>query len=388
MSARGAARLAGGHLWVYRSDVVSAQAAAGDLVTVHDRRGRVLGSAFYSSASEIALRLLSSRAVAESELAGLLRQRLEQAIDYRRRVVRDSNAFRLVFSEADSLPGLIVDRYNDVLSLQILTQSMDRAPVRQAVVDTLVERMAPAGIVERAEARIRQLEKLPPVTDRLLAGGKTATVVSMNGVRLHYDALAGQKTGAFLDQRENYAAAAAWAHGDALDMFCYQGGFALHLAGVCRSVTGVDSSRPALEAAERNAALNQAEGRPEIEWIEGNAFDLLKDYAAAGRQFDTIVLDPPAFARSRRSLPTALRGYKEINLRAMKMLRPGGVLVTCSCSYHVSETEFMETLRAAAADAHRTLRVLERRGQAKDHPVMLSVPETAYLKCIILSVTY
>ncbi|HSA93035.1 MAG TPA: class I SAM-dependent rRNA methyltransferase [Terriglobales bacterium] len=387
VSARGATRLAGGHPWVYRSDVVSAQASAGDLVAVHDRRGRRLGTAFYSNASEIALRLLSARAVSEGDLAALLKRRIEQAIAHRRQVVRDSDACRLVFSEADSLPGLIVDRYHDVLSLQALTQAMDREPVRQTVLETLLEQTTPAGIVERVEPRIRQLEKLPPAADRLLAGGKTATAFTMNGVRFHYDGLAGQKTGAFLDQRENYAAAGTYAHGDALDVFCYQGGFALHLAPSCRSVTGVDSSRPALEVAERNATLNRAEGRPEIEWIEANAFDLLKDYAAAGRQFDTIVLDPPAFARSRRSLPTALRGYKEINLRALKMLRAGGILVTCSCSYHVSEAEFLEMLRAAAGDARRAVRVLERRGQAKDHPIALSVPETAYLKCLILSVS-
>lgn len=387
VSARGAARLAAGHPWVYRSDVVLAQASGGDLVAVHDRRGRRLGSAFYSSASEIALRLLSTGIVSEDDLAALLKRRIEQAIAYRRQVVRNSDACRLVFSEADFLPGLMVDRYNDVLSEQVLTQAMDREPVRRAVLETLLEQTTPAGVVERVEPRIRRLEKLPPAADRLLAGGKTATVFTMNGVRFHYDGLAGQKTGAFLDQRENYAAASAYAHGDALDVFCYQGGFALHLARVCRSVTGVESSRPALEVAERNAALNRAEGQPDIEWIEANAFDLLKDYAAAGRQFDTIVLDPPAFARSRRSLPTALRGYKEINLRALKMLRPGGILVTCSCSYHVHEAEFLEMLRAAAGDARRTVRVLERRGQAQDHPVALSIPETAYLKCLILLVS-
>ena len=387
VTARGAARLLGGHPWVYRSDVVSAQASAGDLVSVHDRRGRRLGTALYSSASEITLRLLSTRGIAADEFPTLLRERITQAIDYRQRVVRDSDACRLLFSEADRLPGLVVDRYNDVLSMQVLTQAMDREPVRSAVVETLLEQTQPAGIVERVEPRIRELEKLPPATDRLLTGEKTATVFTMNDVRFHYEALTGQKTGAFLDQRENYSAAAAYAQGDGLDVFCYQGGFALHLARVCRSVTGVDSSRPALEVADRNAALNRAEGRPEVEWIEANAFDLLKDYAAAGRQFDTIVLDPPAFARSRRSLPTALRGYKEINLRALKMLRPGGVLVTCSCSYHLSEAEFLDMLAAAAQDARRTLRVLERRGQAKDHPVVPSIPETAYLKCLILSVS-
>ncbi|HTS08387.1 MAG TPA: class I SAM-dependent methyltransferase, partial [Candidatus Eisenbacteria bacterium] len=192
-----------------------------------------------------------------------------------------------------------------------------------------------------------------------------------------------QKTGAFLDQRENYAAATQYARGQALDVFCYQGGFALHLAKVCEQVTGVDSSRPALEVADQNAALNQRN----IEWIEANAFDLLKDYSASNQLYDTIVLDPPAFAKSKRDLDSAIRGYKELNLRALKMLRPGGILVTCSCSYHVSQTSFLEMLSSAALDAHRNLRLLEVRGQAKDHPVLLNMPETGYLKCLISLVT-
>jgi 23S rRNA (cytosine1962-C5)-methyltransferase len=203
-------------------------------------------------------------------------------------------------------------------------------------------------------------------------------------VQFHFDGLSGQKTGAFLDQRENYAAAARYAHGAALDVFTYQGGFALHLARVCASVAGVDASRPALEIAEQNEQLNRAQhGCSEIEWIEANAFDLLKDYATAGRQYDTIVLDPPAFAKTKRTVPTALRGYKELNLRALKMLRPGGILVSCSCSFHVSEAEFVGMLGAAAADTGRQVRILEKRGAAMDHPVLLNVPETAYLKCVI-----
>jgi 23S rRNA (cytosine1962-C5)-methyltransferase len=205
----------------------------------------------------------------------------------------------------------------------------------------------------------------------------------MNGVRFLYNALGGQKTGAFLDQRENYAAAAQYARGEALDVFCYQGGFALHLARNCGKVTGVDSSRPALEAAEQNAALN----RREIEWIEANAFDLLRDYSDAGQKYDAIVLDPPAFAKSKRDLPTALRGYKELNLRALKMLKPDGILVSCSCSYHVGNAELLDTVAAAAVDSHRIIRILENRGQAKDHPNVLGIPETSYLKCIILHVS-
>ncbi|HEY6935890.1 MAG TPA: class I SAM-dependent rRNA methyltransferase [Terriglobales bacterium] len=383
VNARGVARLRAGHVWVYRSDLVSADGIApGALVRVVDERGRAHGTALYSSASQIAIRMISPGSVAD--FPALIRERLLAAIRYREQVVSETDACRLVFSEADFLPGLIVDRYNDVLTIQALTQAMDSEPARQAIVSTLAEQLSPAGIVERVEARVRELEQLPTRANALLAGEKTDTIFTTNGVRFQHRGLDGQKTGAFLDQRENYAAAARYAHGEALDVFCYHGGFALHLAGACSQVTGVDSSRSALEMAEQNAALNQP--AREIEWIEGNAFDLLKDYAEAGRQYDTIVLDPPAFARSRKTLETALRGYKELNLRALKMLRSGGVLITCSCSYHVSEADFLQTVAAAAVDARRTIRLIEKRGQARDHPVLVGVPETAYLKCLILQV--
>jgi 23S rRNA (cytosine1962-C5)-methyltransferase len=382
VSRRGASRLQGGHVWVYRSDIVSADGVPpGALVGITDERGRFLGTALYSSASQIAVRMISNHAV--SDLASLLRERLQAAIAYREPVVRDTDAYRLVFSEADFLPGLIVDRYNDLLSVQILTQGMDTEPARQTVVSELNNRLNPAAIVERVDPRVRELEQLPARPSSLLQGDKTTTIFSMNGAQFHFEALEGQKTGAFLDQRENYAAAAQYAHGEALDVFCYHGGFALHLARQCSKVTGVDSSRSALEVAERNATLNGLE----IEWIEANAFDLLRDYADARHQYDTIVLDPPAFAKSKGNLETALRGYKELNLRALKMLRPGGILVTCSCSYHVSSPLLLEVLADAARDVHRNLRILENRTQAKDHPILLNVPETAYLKCLIFNVS-
>jgi len=386
---RGAARLRGGHLWVYRSDLVaSANVPRGTFVHVRDERGRRLGSALYSSASQIAIRLLTSDQIAEEQLTPLLRERITAAVDFRQHLVRGTDAYRVVFSEADLLPGLILDKYNDVLSLQALTQAFDRDDLRQTVLAAIAERFPEASVLERVDPHIRVLEQLPPRESQLVRGERSSTIFTMNGVRFHFDGLAGQKTGAFLDQRENYAAAARYASGDALDCFTYQGGFALHLARVYKSVTAVDSSRPALEVAERNEQLNRAaHGCGEIEWIEANAFDLLKDYATAGRQYDAIVLDPPAFAKTRRTVSTALRGYKELNLRALKMLRPGGVLVTCSCSFHVSESEFLEMLAAAAADAGRRARILEKRGQAQDHPVLLNVPETAYLKCVILDVT-
>jgi 23S rRNA (cytosine1962-C5)-methyltransferase len=381
ISGRGAARLKNGHVWVYRSDIVSSDGVqSGSSVRVVDERGKFLGTALYSTASQIAIRMISDEAVPDLET--LLRERICAALAYRELVVRNTDAYRIIFSEADFLPGLIVDRYSDIVSLQILTQAMDADRTREVIALELKERLNPAAIVERVDPRIRQLEQLPPCASGLICGEKTSTTVSMNGVRFHYDAMAGQKTGAFLDQRENYAAAAYYARGEALDVFCYQGGFALHLAK-CSRVTGVDSSRPALEQAERNAELN---GR-EIEWIEANAFDLLRDYSTGGRKYDTIILDPPAFAKSKRTLDTAMRGYKELNLRALKMLRPGGMLVSCSCSHHVSPSDFVEVLSQAAQDAHKKVRLVESRKQARDHPILISVPETEYLKCIVCNVT-
>jgi 23S rRNA (cytosine1962-C5)-methyltransferase len=409
ISRRGAERLRAGHVWVYRSDIVEAKdVLPGTLVTVQEEgesrpkhlsdksvrptRARVLGSALYSTASEIAVRMISPRPV--SDLEQLLRERIRAAVAYRERLVENTNAYRVIFSEGDFLPGLIVDRYNDLLSVQIVTQAMDAEAMRETVISELRAALNPAAIVERVDPRVRRLEQLADKESGVIyqdAGrGRPApynplpsTEFQMNGVRFVYEALGGQKTGAFLDQRENYAAAARYARGEALDVFCYQGGFGLHLAEKCSKVTGVDSSRPALELAERNASLN---GR-EIEWIEANAFDLLRDYADAGRQYDCVVLDPPAFAKSRQALRTALRGYKELNLRALKMLRPGGILVTCSCSYHVSAADLLGTVTVAGVDSHRNLRLLESRGAAKDHPTLLGVPETAYLKCLIVAVS-
>lgn len=413
VSPRGADRIRAGHVWVYRSDVIAAEAVApGAVVTVQEIAGRgrpsptrTLGSAFYSTASEIAIRMIAPRPV--DNVDQLVRDRLRAAIAYRERFVRDTNAYRIVFSEGDFVPGLIADRYNDVLSLQLLTQAMDLPEMRERVVSELRRAFDPAMIVERVDRRVRKLEQLPEKGNEIVfaaarRAGETpaaaqsevgepgapareapsveSTQFSMNGVQFLYEPFAGQKTGAFLDQRENYAAAARYARGEALDAFCYQGGFALHLARVSDKVTGVDSSRPALEAAEQNARLN---GR-EIDWIEANAFDLLRDYSDAGRHYDTVVLDPPAFAKTRRDAPAALRAYKELNLRALKMLRPGGILVTCSCSYHVSASDLFEAVTSASLDSHRNLRLLENRGQSIDHPNVLGIPETAYLKCLIM----
>lgn len=383
VSRRGAERIRAGHVWIYRSDVLSADGVPpGSPILVKQQGSKAaLGTALYSTASQIAVRMLSREPL--RDVQEFLRERIRVAVDYRRQVVRETNAYRVIFSESDSLPGLIVDRYNDLLSIQVLTQAMDSESIRGLVLTELQEICAPKAIIERVDARVRKLEQLPEKQSGPLAGDQTETEFQMNGVRFIYDALAGQKTGAFLDQRENYAAAEQYARGEALDVFCYQGGFALHLARACERVTGVDSSLPALEAAEANSKLNGKE----IEWIEANAFDLLRDYSDSGRSYDCVVLDPPAFAKNREKRDTALRGYKELNLRALKMLRPGGVLVTCSCSFHVSGNDLLDTLASAAADVARQVRVLEVRGQAKDHPQLLGVPETAYLKCIIVNVS-
>jgi 23S rRNA (cytosine1962-C5)-methyltransferase len=399
VSRRGADRLRAGHVWVYRSDLIEQNGAGpGSLVRVVDERKKLLGYGLYSTASQIALRLISDRTIADVDQ--LVRDRIRAAIAYRERFVEDSTAFRVVFSEGDFLPGLIVDRYNDILSVQVLTQAMDAEKMRSVVVSELVDALNPKAIVERVDARVRRLEQLPEKETEVIfssdAGGAKnvsgsgdppldahTTEFQMNGVRFVYDAISGQKTGAFLDQRENYAAAAQYARGEALDVFCYQGGFALHLAEKCEKVTGVDSSRPALESAEQNAHLNDRE----LEWIEGNAFDLLRDYADSGRKYDNVVLDPPAFAKSKGDVSAALRGYKELNLRALKMLRPGGILVTCSCSYHVSGADLLETVAVAAQDSHRIISILENREAAKDHPNVLGIPETRYLKCFILHVS-
>lgn len=321
----------------------------------------------------------------------------------------DTNACRLCFSEADELPGLIVDKYGDQLILQLLTAGLDSPAVRNICIGILRDELSPKAILERPDPRVRELEGLPPADRAPLylaneagAGGNgaagdgtdSASAFLLNGLRFEYDVSSGQKTGAFLDQRDNYAAAQHWAQrlgagrwdngGRALDVCCYQGGFALHLARVCRQVTGVDASRASLEVAERNFAANRNGLRGEVDWVEGDAFQVLRDWSSNGEQFDAIVLDPPAFAKSQRAVEGALRGYKELNLRALKMLRPGGLLVTCSCSHHVSWTSLESSVASAAVDAGRRVRLLERRGAALDHPVVLNLPETEYLKCLVL----
>ena len=309
------------------------------------------------------------------------RKRLTAATDYRKRVVTGSNAYRLVHGEGDELPGLVIDRYGDYFTLQSLDQGMERA--KADIVGCLEELFAPRGIVERNDAGVRKRESLPLVAGVLAGEVPDVVAVEMNGLRWHADLLRGQKTGIFLDQRENYAAAARYAKGHALDCFTSTGGFALHLARVCESVEAVDSSGSVLALAERNRAAN---GIGNVEFREADVFDLLAGHASSHRRFDMVVLDPPAFAKSRGNLGAAMRGYKEINRRALELLASGGVLVTCSCSHHVSEAMLLEVVAEASLDTRQKLRVLERRTQSQDHPILLTVPETLYLKCLILEV--
>ena len=377
---KAADRVASGHPWIFVSDVLdTGGAAAGDAVKVLDPGGHAIGTAHFSASSQIALRLLSHRI--EEIGREFLTERLAAAERHRRRVVAGTDAYRVVHGEGDLLPALVVDRYADCLVLQTLNQGMDRA--RDWIVASLVELFSPRGIVARNDAPVRAKEALPLESGVVYGEVPDSVEVTMNGLRLQADLLHGQKTGIFLDQRENYMAAARYARGKALDCFTSTGGFALHLASRCESVEAVDSSAPALTAAARNGALN---GISNIEFREADVFDLLAACSSARRQFGTVILDPPAFAKSRRSLDGAARGYKEINLRALRLLGPGGILVTCSCSHHLSEAALLELVAEASLDAGRQLRVLERRTQSRDHPILLTVPETLYLKCLILEV--
>jgi 23S rRNA (cytosine1962-C5)-methyltransferase len=385
ISQRGADRLRAGHLWVYRSDVDPGDAQPGDLVRVVTSRERPLGWAFFSSASQIALRVV---APAEADLADerrWLAGRLREAAAYRESLPLAGTAWRVVYGESDRLPGLVVDRYGNAdgdgvwLVVQTLTQAMDRR--LSIVVELLADLLAPSGILTRNDPRVRRLEGLDARVDIVHGDVPERIVVAEGDVRLAVDLRKGQKTGLFLDQRENHAAAARYARGRALDAFAYTGGFALAMARRCERVVALDASADAVTAIRENAALNALEN---VDAQEANVFDELRELQSAHASFDTIVLDPPAFAKSRASVERAVAGYKEINLRALKLLAPGGHLVTCSCSYHVNAALFRDIVASAAADARVSVTLVESRTQAQDHPILLGVPETEYLKCLVV----
>jgi 23S rRNA (cytosine1962-C5)-methyltransferase len=376
ISARGEQRVESGHPWIYKSDVAAVTAAGGERVLVKGARGRTLGYALFSDRSQIALRMLSyGEAPADDEL---VKRRIESAVAFRESLAIDATACRLVHGEADLLPSLVVDRYGDCLAVQALSQGMDR--LLPLVVETLAARLSPRGIVARNDPRARLLEGLEQRVDVVFGEVPDSITVTESGIEYDVDVRRGQKTGLFLDQRENRDAAALYAHGRLLDCFSYHGGFALRLARHCTETIAFDISGDAVSRIRQNAARNDVR----IDARIGNVFDELRGLERLRERFDTIVLDPPAFAKTKAAVPKAMAGYKEINLRALKLLNPGGTLVTCSCSYNVNEAAFAEIVYSAAVDAKTHVTVVEKRMQGRDHPVLLGVPETYYLKCFIL----
>jgi len=377
---RGADRVRSGHLWIYRSDVLdAASASAGAVVSVRDKHGNFIGQALFSDVSEISLRLLTQ--TDEPIDREWWRRRILAAARRRRGIPAETNAYRMVYSEGDLLSSLIIDRYADVLVLQTLSQGTEA--IKSLVVELLVEEFSPRAVIERNDVRVRELEGLERIAGAIHGEAPERMEIRQDGIRFMVSPLGGQKTGSFLDQRENHLAARAIGRGRALDCFTFSGAFALHLAAVCDSVTGIDISADAISTARHNAEINNLKN---VQFDEANVFDALREMENDGERFDTIVLDPPAFAKNRASIRPAARGYKEINLRAIKLLNPGGILITCSCSYHMTEPMFLELVGEAANDAHRKLQLIEKRMQASDHPVLLGVPETSYLKCLIARV--
>lgn len=376
ISARGEQRLKSRHPWIYRTDVGEVQAAGGDIVSVRNARGRILGSAMYSDRSQIAVRMLSYSERPADE--ALIRARIDTAIAFRESLKIDGTAYRLIHGEADLLPSLVVDRYGDYLVVQALSQGMDR--LLPAVTQMLVDRLQPKGILARNDPRTRALDGLPQEVTVLYGEIPETVSVTECGVSYDVDLRHGQKTGLFLDQRENREAALRYARGRVLDCFSYNGGFAMTMARVAGETIAFDISEEAVARIRTNAARNGVT----VDARVGNVFDELRGLDRTKERFDTIVLDPPAFAKTKSAVDKAVTGYKEINLRALRLLNPGGILVTCSCSYNISEGTFAQIIYEAALDAETSVSVVEKRMQGRDHPVLLGVPETYYLKCFII----
>ncbi len=376
-------RVYGGHPWVFRSDIAKVEGdfVPGDIVDVMSSKGRFLAKAYYNPQSQIALRIMCLKD--EPIDRAFIFRRVKEAVDYRR-TFADLHSCRVIFAESDRLPALIVDSFGDVLVLQCLALGMER--FKQDVVDALVEELHPAGIWERNDVPVRRLEGMEMTTGLLYGQVPDRVEMVENGVHFWVDVKEGQKTGFFLDQKENRAAIAPFVKDKTvLDCFTHTGSFALH-AGFfgAKEVTGVDISGFACEFATENAKLNHLEDR--VHFVEANAFDLLSQQSREGVKYDVVILDPPAFTKTRSAVASATRGYKEINLRAMKMVKPGGYLVTCSCSQHISPDAFMDIVRDAAHDAHVQLRQVEYRTQGRDHPILPAAPETQYLKCGIFQI--
>lgn len=381
---KGAKRVRGGHLWIYKSDVQKVEAAGGDVVAVYDEARNFVGNAFYSDSSEITLRIFTTK----DEKIGkqFWRRKIIEAVEKRQKSKTEdqspkTDAKRLIYSEGDLIPSLIVDDYNRIFVIQTLSQGTEK--LKDTFVEILQEEFSPAAIIERNDVKVRQRENLAMQSGVLAGAVPDETIIEQDGVKFFIAPLEGQKTGSFLDQRENHFSVRNYAFGKGLDCFTFNGGFALNLAKVCDAVTAIDISEDAIDLARRNAELNDVKN---IEFQTANVFDALRDMEKSGEKFDTIVLDPPAFVKSRAALRSAVRGYKEINLRALKLLNKGGILVTCSCSFHFSEEIFLETIAESARDARRRVHLIEKRMQAADHPVLVGMPETYYLKCFILRV--
>jgi 23S rRNA (cytosine1962-C5)-methyltransferase len=377
VSARGEQRIRSGHPWIYRADVMDVDATAGDTVAVIGPRRRLLGHALFSDRSQIPLRMLTHGDTPAG--SALWRSRLEAALRFRASLALDATAYRLVHGEADLLPSLVIDRYADYLVVQTLSQGVDR--MLPEITEQLVDLLAPAGILARNDPRVRTLEGLEQKVEVLHGSIPDAVIVREGPIEYEVDLWKGQKTGLFLDQRENREAAARYARGRLLDCFSYNGGFALRLARECPEAEAIDISADAVARIRSNAARNNL---PHLQAREANVFDELRRLEKAGARYDTIVLDPPAFAKNKASVPNALAGYKEINLRALRLLASGGYLVTCSCSYNVNEAVFAEMIHSASIDSHTPVTIVEKRLQSRDHPVLVGVPETYYLKCFIL----
>jgi 23S rRNA (cytosine1962-C5)-methyltransferase len=377
-------RIKMGHLWVYQGEIgiIGIGVKSGDVVEILDNRGRFLGMGYYNQASQIAVRILTTNR--ESIDEDFFRGRINQALDYRRRVKPDASCYRLIFGEGDLLPGLIVDKFEDYLVAQFLTMGMEVN--RDMIIRLLAELCRPKGIIERSDLHVRHLEDLPERSGCVYGDCPSSVIIRDNDLKFRVDLLEGQKTGYFLDQSANRAALAAYAKGRrVLDCFCHVGSFAIHAAAYgASSVIGVDISEDAVNMAIENATLNGLDNI--CKFKEANAFDYLRDQVGKKAEYDLIILDPPAFTKSKQALEGAVRGYKEINLRALKLLKPGGILVTCSCSHHLSSDLFWDVINAAAADNKKRLHLLERRTQGLDHPVLVGIPETEYLKCFIFEV--
>lgn len=378
---KGARRIRGGHLWIYRSDVTKIEADGGAVVSVYDEARNFVGKAFYSDSSEITLRIFTTKDEVIDK--AFWKTQIVEAAQRRRTTDKGqrTNAKRLIYSEGDLIPSLIVDDYDGVFVLQTLSQGTEK--LKETFVEILREEFQPKAIIERNDVKVRQRENLEMKAGVLFGNADDEIIIEQDDIKFYVAPLGGQKTGSFLDQRENHFAVRRYAFGRGLDCFTFNGGFALNLARACDQVLAIDISEDAVNLARRNAGLNQISN---VEFETANVFDALRDFEARGEKFDTIVLDPPAFVKSRAALKPAMRGYKEINLRALKLLNAGGILATCSCSFHMSEDLFFQTVEEAARDAKRRVHLLEKRTQSADHPILLGMPETYYLKCFILRV--